>query len=420
MIFKAKIATKFMATNTDFAINAANFATPNKRHLNATTKRHTNVAKFTLISPAKALFAAFIIILTFSSTALLAVERPKFEDFAACLTRNKASVMTYEGMQAFVLSENLLAVLKTPTQKLNKYVKYDPFLNLYLVRTDFSLFPPPKYNEQNLTRNDWVGIIDPQHSYIGHIKYLANSLDERDQLDFPTKIGQLDTPCCSMLGIALGDSSFIGNRYLRHFARYNDVYWGDVGVDFAMRDERIFVEAVRNNGQFLINDEIISVDGVPAKDLRKLNESILFSDKGATMYFHILRDNRDLNITTNVFAKDLSRFKLPENVTSAVKKPAQASIYRSPIGLTLNRNLVVTRIQSGSKAELAGFKVGDKVLRINNEILRTLKRAQDLIASQQSLNFLVAREEKNLPFPKKHSITQKGDGIFNFFIRVEK
>lgn len=53
--------------------------------------------------------------------------------------------------------KNLLAVLKQPNAKLNKYVKYDPFLNLYLVRTDFSLIPTPMGDEEKLTRNDWVG-----------------------------------------------------------------------------------------------------------------------------------------------------------------------------------------------------------------------------------------------------------------------
>lgn len=52
----------------------------------------------------------------------------------------------------------LLAVLKQPNTKLNKYVKYDPFLNLYLVRTDFSLIPTPMGDEEKLTRNDWVGM----------------------------------------------------------------------------------------------------------------------------------------------------------------------------------------------------------------------------------------------------------------------
>lgn len=71
-----------------------------------------------------------------------------------------------------------------------------------------------------------LGIWDPNKPYIGHIKYLAQNIDEKDQLDFNSKIGLLGTPCCEMMGIALNNSSFIGNRYLKHFMKYNDVYWG--------------------------------------------------------------------------------------------------------------------------------------------------------------------------------------------------
>lgn len=348
---------------------------------------------------------------------MFGVERPKAEDFAACYQRNKASVMVYEGMNAFVLSENLLAVLKTPTQKLNRYIKYDPFLNLYLVRTDFSLFPAVTYDEQNLTRNDWVGIIDPNNAYIGHIKYLAQNINERDQLAFATKVGQLNTTCCSMLGIALGDGSFIGNRYLKHFMKYNDVYWGDIGVDFAMRDNKIFVEGVRNNGQFLINDEIVSVDGMPATDLRKLNETILFADRGSTLYFKVLRDNRDLNISTNVFARDLSKFNLP-NSTIPKPRPINTS-FKSNLGLTLSPNLVVTRVESGSKAAHAGFKVGDKILRINNQVVRNLRSAQSILANQDFFTILIERKAKNLPIQKQKAYTI-GDQSFQFFIRLSK
>ncbi|EAL4089521.1 PDZ domain-containing protein, partial [Campylobacter coli] len=255
----------------------------------------------------------FLFFLVTFLISLSAIERPKFEDFAAGYERNKASMLNYEGMPAFALSENLLAVLKQPNVKLNKYVKYDPFLNLYLVRTDFSLIPTPMGDEEKLTRNDWIGIWDPNRAYIGHIKYLAQNIDEKDQLDFSTKVGLLGTPCCEMMGIALNNSSFIGNRYLKHFMKYNDVYWGDIGVDFAVRENKIYVNNVRKSGQFLINDEIISVDGTLVKDIRKLNEKILFADRGSTLYFQVLRDNVDLNISTEVFAKDLSKFNLPSN-----------------------------------------------------------------------------------------------------------
>lgn len=350
---------------------------------------------------------------------VLSIERPRFEDFAAGYERNKASILTYEGMQAFALSENLLAVIKPANAKLNKYVKYDPYLNLYLVRTDFSLIPTPMADEEKLTRNDWVGIWDPVKPYIGHIKYLAQNIDEKDQLDFATKIGLLGEPCCEMLGISLENGAFIGNRYLKHFMKYNDPYWGDIGVDFAVRENKIYVSGVRKSGQFLLNDEIIGLDGESVRDIRKLNEKILFADRGSTLYFNVLRDNNDLNISTRVFEKDLSRFKLPDNKP----KPAPTSFSNS-LGLTINSGLFIIKIEANSKASAAGFMVGDKILRVNDEIPKNFKILQDIFAKGNDFNVLIERKSDKLPLFSFNNdlgnISDNSDGKFQFFIRLTK
>ncbi|AXP09536.1 PDZ domain-containing protein [Campylobacter hepaticus] len=346
------------------------------------------------------------------------IERPKFEDFIAGYERNKASMLTYEGMPAFALSENLLAVLKQSNTKLNKYVKYDPFLNLYLVRTDFSLFPASMGDEEKLTRNDWVGIWNINEPYIGHIKYLAQDINEKDQLDFNSKIGLLGTPCCEMMGIALNNSSFIGNRYLKHFMKYNDVYWGDIGVDFVMRENKIYVNKVRKNPQFLINDQIISVDGVAVNNLRKLNEKILFADRGSTLYFKVLRDNQDLNISTEIFAKDLSKFNILNT-----KPKSKITNFRSNLGLTINNSSIITKIDPNSKAQKAGFMVGDKILRVNNIIFNNSKELQDILTTGNDFNILIERKSNKLPLSNFDNIADTsfgGDGKFQFFIRLIK
>nr|WP_243832570.1 PDZ domain-containing protein [Campylobacter sp. US33a] len=335
------------------------------------------------------------------------------EDFITCFEKNKASILNYEGMNAFALSENLLAVVKSPSKKLNKYVKYDPFLNLYLVRTDFSLIPAKMTDEQNLTRNDWVGILDANTPFIGHLKYLAQNIDEKDQLDFKTKIGQLNTPCCNMVGISLNNGAFIGNRYLKHFMKYNDVYWGDIGADFEVRDDKIYVSNVRKTGQFLVNDEIISVDGEKIKNIRELNEKVLFADRGSTLYFSILRDNQDVNVSAVVFNKDLSKFNLPNS-----KPKPKISSFRSNLGLSVNSNLVITKVETNSKADSAGFLVGDKILRVNNQIINDFKQLQNILAQGNDFNVLVQRSSKKLPVGNLDS--NQGDGQFQFFIRLAK
>lgn len=359
-----------------------------------------------------------LILMSVFLSLLVAIERPKFEDFAAGYERNKASILNYEGMRAFALSENLLAVLKEPNSKLNKYVKYDPFLNLYLVRTDFSLIPTPMADEEQLTRNDWVGIWDPNKPYIGHIKYLAQNINEKDQLDFKSTVGLLGEPCCNMLGIALNNGSFIGNRYLKHFMKYNDVYWGDIGVDFVEREGKIYVGAVRKNPQFLINDEVTSLDGQPVRDIRKLNERVLFADRGSTIYFNVLRDNQDVNISSVVFEKDISHFNLPSNKP----KPAPTS-FKSNLGLSVNSALLVTRVDAGSKASAAGFMAGDKILRVNNIVIKNFKQLQGILAKGNDFYILIERADKNLPlhnFDNGLDFRTKGDGKFHFFVRLSK
>ncbi|STA73438.1 Putative periplasmic protein [Campylobacter lari] len=346
---------------------------------------------------------------------LFAVPRPTFNDFLGCYEKNKASMLIYEGLPAFALNENTLAVVKTKNAKLNSYTKYDPFLNLYLVKTDFSLIPAPMGDEEELTRNSWVGILDNNKSYIGHLKYFGQSLTERDQLDFTSKIGELNSPCCKMLGITLEDGKLIGNRYLKHFAKYPDVYWGDIGVDFDIRDGKIYVKNVRKNGQFLLNDELVSVDGQVYDDIRKLNEKILFADRGATLYFNMLRDNKDVNISTTVFDKDLGIFAKPKKVVQA--KPTS---FYSNLGLRVDTKMNVTEVTPNSKAQMAGFLKGDKILRINNQKINNFNELQAVLAQANTFDILVSRQASNIPSAKNNDFEHFNKGYFDFFIRLVK
>lgn len=346
---------------------------------------------------------------------VFAIPRPTFNDFLSCYEKNKASIINYEGLPAFALNENSLAVVKTKNSKLNNYVKYDPFLNLYLVRTDFSLIPAQMDDEEKLTRNSWVGILDANKSYIGHLKYFGQGLNERDQLDFDTKIGELNSPCCKMLGITLENGQLIGNRYLKHFVKYPDAYWGDIGVDFDSRDGKIYVKNVRKNGQFLLNDELISVDGQAYDDIRKLNEKILFSDRGSTLYFRVLRDNNDINISTPVFDKDLGVFAKPKRVT-----PLKPSSFYSNLGLRVNSKLYVIEVTPNSKAQRAGFLKGDKILRINNQIINSTNDMQNIFSKESGFDVLVSRKTKDIPSAQDNSFERLTNGYFDFFIRLDK
>lgn len=331
---------------------------------------------------------------------LFAVERPTFDDYLACYEKNKASMFNYEGLPAFVLDENLLAVVKLPDTKLNSYIKYDPFLNLYLVRTDFSLIKPITDDETTRTRNDWLGIIDPKKEYIGHLKYLAQGLFERDKLDFNTKIGLLNSPCCKVLGISLLNGEFIGNRYLNHFKKYNDVYWGDIGATFTQRGDRYFVSGITFNSKLRLNDEILSIDDKPIESLRALNERILFADNQSTIYFKILRDNEEINISSIVSPKQYT-----QQVLTTKKEIVKKQISNS-LGITLDNNLNVIGISNRN----LGFRLKDKILRVNNVIVNNKTEFNKEISKGGVLNILIQRYIKD----------ENKNGDFQFFITINK
>lgn len=345
-------------------------------------------------------------------SSVFGVLRPTPDDFIACYEKNKASMMVYEGLPAFVLDENHLAVLKLPNQKLNSYIKYDPFLNLYLVRTDFSLIKPMFGDEESLNRNDWLGILDPKNPYIGHLKYLANNLNEKDRLNFSSKISLVASPCCKVMGIALSNNQFIGNRYLNHFKKYNEVYWGDIGVDFMQRGDKIYVSGVSANSRFWLNDEVLSLNGEKIENLRKLNEAILFSPIQTTLYFQVLRDNAEIEIPVNVFAKQFQ-----EEVKITQKNITQKSIEAYAFGLEFN-GLVISKIKKGSKGESSGFLVGDKVLKINDTLIKSKQDIMNVFSNQNVSEFevLISRHASKFPY----SNASGSVGYFDFFLYLKR
>ncbi|MBX9222527.1 PDZ domain-containing protein, partial [Campylobacter coli] len=117
-----------------------------------------------------------------------------------------------------------------------------------------------------------------------------------------------------------------------------------------------------------------------------------------------------------VFAKDLSKFNLPSN-----KPKPKPTNFRSNIGLSVNSSLIVTKVDAGSKAALAGFMVGDKILRANNVTLKDFKELQTLLGTGNDFNILIERKSDKLPLLGLNNdlggVHSGGDGKFQFFIR---
>ncbi|MBR8464476.1 signal protein PDZ [Campylobacter sp. faydin G-24] len=366
-------------------------------------------------------FIKFIVILATFATTVLADPRPTQDDFNACYEKNKNSIISVNRHFGVAITKDLIAVPKSSSEPINNYVKFDPYLQLYLVRSNESLQVPMMADEtddERIKKSTWIGILsDNNNTKMGHIKQLGVNLGDFDTLSFEhNATGMINTPCCKMIGIAIGGDKFIPNRYLKHFAAYDDVYYGDIGVNFYEKDSKFYVGMVDPLGRgkmLMVGDELISINGKKPKSLRELNETILFAPKGAKLDVIVQRElaqllfqilvSGDLKFSQSLEAisPNSSNIKnlnaMPDTITSEFDDRILIDY-----GINVNKNLVVTKVAEHSNAQKFGIKIGDKILQIDKQLVKNRSELAENIGDKQSFLLLFSR------------------GGFQFFARAPK
>ena len=316
------------------------------------------------------LFAVFVICAFAAS--LRAEPRPTQDDFNACFEKNLPAMVNVAGNGGIAITPNLIAVPKGETPVKN-YVKFDPYLGLYLVASDAKLEPMKMADDNATKKSDWVSVTrDLNATVYGHVKAQAQALGELDVLTFDVNgTGAVLSPCCKLRGIAVGGDKFVPSRYLRHFAAYKDVYYGDVGAVFEERDSKLYVKSVDPLGRgavLMAGDEILSVNGEKMQSLRELNERILFAKKGERLKFEIRRGEDvvkfSVAVSDEVKKEQKTVPKTDENITKIAPKPqpapnTDASRVQKLYGLTFDEKLRVKSVDGESDAARFGLRVGD-------------------------------------------------------------
>ncbi|WP_033917189.1 DUF7488 domain-containing protein [Campylobacter sputorum] len=356
--------------------------------------------------------------------------RPTQDDFNVCYEKLKDSGAYIDGMFGLVIKPNLIAVPRTGEKAPKKYLKFDPYLQLYLVSSDTALAPAKLGNERELDKSNWVGILEHNNTQMGHIKELGENLGILDTLSFEgNKTGILSAPCCGVMGISVGKDKFIGSRYLEHFVKSSEVFYGDIGVKFdKTKDDKFIVSEVNPFGKgkmLLKDDEVLSINDIKPKSLRELNEIILFSDKDSIIKVEVLRDGEKIKFDIKISPQNEENNKEDTNQTlismfdlnlaqQQDKQPPKKIVTPKPknvgleflnkYGLILNNNLTIKSVRSDSTAQKDGFKRGDKIVQIDRQNFKNLSAVNDFIAKadRNTYYFLVSRND------------------FHFFIRVKR
>ena len=349
------------------------------------------------------LFAVFMICAL--AAALRAEPRPTQDDFNACFEKNLPAIVNVAGNGGIAITPNLIAVPKGEIPVKN-YVKFDPYLGLYLVASDAKLEPVKMADDNATKKSDWVSVTRELNATVyGHVKAQAQALGELDALTFDVNgTGAVLSPCCKLRGIAVGGDKFVPSRYLRHFAAYKDVYYGDVGAVFEERDGKLYAKGVDPLGRgaaLMAGDEILSVNGEKMQSLRELNERILFAKKGERLNFEIKRGEDvvkfSVAVSDEVKKEQKTAPKTDENITKAAPKPqpapnTDALSVRKLYGLTFDEKLRVKSVDGESDAARFGLRVGDKLIQVGAKIVKNRKEALALIAKNRGQRLLFRRD----------------------------
>ena len=340
------------------------------------------------------------------AASLRAEPRPTQDDFNACFEKNLPAMVNVAGNGGIAITPNLIAVPKGEIPVKN-YVKFDPYLGLYLVASDVKLEPVKMSDDNTTKKSDWVSVTrDLNATVYGHVKVQAQALGELDVLTFDVNgTGAVLSPCCKLRGIAVGGDKFVPSRYIRHFAAYKDVYYGDVGAVFEEKDGKLYVKSVDPLGRgaaLMVGDEILSVNGEKFESLRELNERILFAKKGERLKFEIKRGDEVLRFGVAVSddaAKKEQKAPIKADKKAAASDAKPQSIPQSSdaarvqklYGITFDEKLTVKSVDANSGAAKFGVRVGDKLIQVGQKAVSSRKEALSLLAKGGGQNLLFRR-----------------------------
>ena len=333
----------------------------------------------------------------------LAAPRPTQDDFNACYEKNLPSIVNLGGNFGVAVTPNLIVVPKSSQMPLKNYIKFDPFLGLYLASSDQKLEPIRMSDDNNTKKSDWVSVTYELNSTVyGHVKSMGERLGELDTLTFDVNdTGALLGVCCNLRGIAVGGDKFVPSRYLKHFIAYPDVYYGDVGAIFEAVKDKILVKSVERLGRgaaLMVADEVVSVNGEKFKSLRELNERILFAKKSEILNFEVVRDGVTEKFAIPVFndtnpeksvdmsiKDDKAELKKEISVTNLTKDFFKAQ------GIELDDKLIVKKVADESKAANFGIKPGDRLLQVNQNSVKNYKDALKFTTKENGEYLLLFR-----------------------------
>ncbi|MDA3907585.1 MAG: PDZ domain-containing protein [Sulfurimonas sp.] len=258
-----------------------------------------------------------------------------------------SNAVKHQSLQIPVLKNKKLIYSKyLPNAKI---IKYDPFLQLYLVE-DRKKFKHPFKINNHLSLG--VASVDARRAIEGRIKKRQVGLNS-----FATFSEKVYTPslllnsCCALEGIVT-PKGIIEKAYIERFLKSKRSTYGDIGIRVIDNKKAIVINRVNpfiKNNPFLEGDSIVALNGEKVRDSATFMRKILFSKIG---YYHKIKVKR---ASTYVYFKVKTKKRYGGGYIS--------DTFLEQKGIYFSHNLTILKI--ANEFEGYGLKIGDRLIQVN-------------------------------------------------------
>ena len=279
-------------------------------------------------------------------------------------------------------NQRLIFSKTTPNVKI---LKYDPFLHLYLVK-DTKKFKHPFRINNRLTLG--TAAVDTRMIIEGKITTRQIGLNSLAKYSEPLFVPSvLVNSCCALEGIVTPEG-IIEKEYIDRFLKIKKVSYSDIGIRVKDENKLVIVKASNpfmDNNPFKKDDCILEFDSKKVNNSAELMRWILFSKIGSKHKVKIKRNNKIMIV----------------NVISQKRNGGGyvSDTFLEFLGLSFDKTLHVIKI--AKKAQIYQLTLGDKLMQINGEKIKT---EQDILEKLKN-----TKESSNLLFERRN---------FQFFITV--
>jgi hypothetical protein len=276
-------------------------------------------------------------------------------DFSKCQERIRESLYPVGNHHGVAIAPKKLLYFSSSTPpKRFQIIKFDPFLNLYLLKSPKILKPLTLWNRYKLTHKRLLALLNQTHPTKGTIQAWRQGIHRWATFSKPTQKNSVLTGICyHMYGLGIGGNYFYETELIQRFLDSPNVYYGDIGVRLAQNKntlEVLYVNPFIRNNPFKQGDLITHLD-------RKKVTKKMFLDQIVDA-----KKNAHFPITLRRMGKKIETFAYIEDRYGGGFLP---DTFLEKFGISINHHLMIQTLKPHAKSTLRWLKKGDKLISID-------------------------------------------------------